>query len=152
MDDYLSRVFFAKHIVIVEGDTEEIVLKSIIDIMPLESKKKITSDFQIIKARGKAAIISLVKYLKAMDIHPFVIHDRDNGTKGAEVFNNPILEALGDREKIMMMNECIEDELGYSPSADKPFKAYQFVSQWKSWNDVPDEWKEKMGIIFKGYI
>lgn len=153
MDDYLSRVFFAKHIVIVEGDTEEIVLKSIIDIMPSESKKKITSDFQIIKARGKAAIISLVKYLKAMDIHPFVIHDRDKGTKGAEVFNQSILEALGDSEKIMMMHECIEDELGYQPpSSEKPFKAYQFVSQWKSWDDVPDNWKEKMGIIFKEYI
>lgn len=153
MDDYLSRVFFAKQVVIVEGDTDEIVLKSIIDIMPEESKKKIVSDFQIIKARGKAAIISLVKYLKAMDIHPFVIHDRDQGKQGAEVFNRPILEAVGDSEKRIMMEECIEDELGYvAPSVEKPYTAYQFVHKWKTWEDVPQKWKEKMNIVFNGYL
>lgn len=153
MDDYLSRVFFAKQVVIVEGDTDEIVLKSIIDIMPDESKKKIVSDFQIIKARGKAAIISLVKYLKAMEIHPFVIHDRDQGKQGAEVFNKPILDAVGDSEKRMMMEECIEDELGYeAPSVEKPYTAYSFVQKWKFWEDVPQKWKEKMNIVFNGYI
>ena len=144
MDDYLSRVFFAKQVVIVEGDTDEIVLKSIIDIMPEESKKKILSDFQIIKARGKAAIISLVKYLKAMDIHPFVIHDRDQGKPAAEIFNQPILEVVGNSAKRMMMEECIEDELGYTaPSVEKPYTAYKYIKNWKSWNDVPPKWKRK---------
>ena len=153
MDDYLSRVFFAKYVVIVEGDTDDIVLKSIIDIMPDESKKKIASDFQIIKARGKASIISLVKYLKAMDIHPFVIHDRDQGKQRAEIFNQPILDAVGNSAKIMMMEECIEDELGYpAPSVEKPYEAYKFVHNWKSWEDVPQKWKEKMKKIFNGYV
>ena len=153
MDDYLSRVFFAKNVVIVEGDTDEIVIKSLIDLMPSESKKRITSDFEIVKARGKAAIISLVKYLKAMEIYPFVIHDRDNGKERAVIYNQPILEALGDSSKRLMMEECIEDELGYdAPSVDKPYTAYKYVQNWKSWNDVPRKWKEKMNIVFGGYI
>ena len=42
MDDYVSRVFFAKNIIIVEGDTEEIVLKETIKRMP-EIRTKIDS-------------------------------------------------------------------------------------------------------------
>ena len=149
MDDYLSRVFFASKIIIVEGDTDEIVLKSLIDLMPSESKRKITSDFEIIKAKGKATIISLVKYLKAMEMHPFVIHDRDNGKEMAEKYNQPILDALGDGSKRLMMEECIEEELGYeAPPVDKPYKAYEFVQKWKQWDDVPQKWKDKMRIIF----
>lgn len=154
IDDYLSRVFFAKKVVIVEGDTEDVVLKSTIELMPSNSKNRITSDFEIVKARGKAAIISLVKYLRAMGIKPFVIHDRDQETAGAIRFNQPILDALnGDENSRLMMKECIEDELGYSaPSSDKPFKAHQFVQTWTSWDNVPQNWKNKMKIIFNGYI
>ncbi|MBQ4407452.1 MAG: ATP-dependent endonuclease [Bacteroidales bacterium] len=154
MDDYLSRVFFAKRVIIVEGDTEDVVLKSTIELMPSDSKNRITSDFEIVKARGKAAIISLVKYLRAMGIRPFVIHDRDQETPGATRFNQPILEALnGDANSRLMMAECIENELGYStPSSDKPFKAFQFVQRWTSWDNVPQGWKDKMKIVFRGYI
>ena len=153
MDDYLARAFFAKSIVIVEGDTDEIVLKSIINLMPEKARKMITSDFQIIKARGKAAIIPLVKYLKAMGITPFVIHDRDYGTERAVVYNKLILDALGNNERVLMMEECIEDELGYqAPSIEKPYTAYQFLKTWDSWDDVPQKWKDKMQKIFSGYL
>lgn len=153
MDDYLARAFFAKNIVIVEGDTDEIVIKSIINLMPEKARKMITSDFQIIKARGKAAIIPLVKYLKAMGITPFVIHDRDSGIERAVVYNKPILDALGNNERVLMMEECIEDELGYeAPSSEKPFTAYQFLKGWKSWDDVPQKWKIKMQKVFNGYL
>ena len=52
-----------------------------------------------------------------------------------------------------MMAECIEDELGYpAPSSDKPFKAYKFVQNWTSWDNVPQRWKDKMKNVFSGYI
>lgn len=36
-----------------------------------------------------------------------------------------------------MMEECIEDELGYpAPSSEKPFKAYQKVQEWVSWDSI----------------
>lgn len=73
MDDYISRVFFSKYVLIVEGDTEDIVLRETLNRMPSIVKKDIECNWQIIKARGKAAIISLVKYLKAMGINPVVI-------------------------------------------------------------------------------
>lgn len=64
--------------------------------------------------------------------------------------NQPIFESLeGDNSKRLMMEECIEDELGYPPpSSDKPYKAYEHVKNWTTWNDVPDNWKAKMRIVF----
>lgn len=49
----------------------------------------------------------------------FVIHDRDGGTPGAESFNAPIAAAVGDASKVIMLEECIEDLLGYpAPSGE----------------------------------
>ena len=116
-------------------------------------KKAIRSKYQIIKATGKATMISFIKYLKALGVDLFVVHDEDSDTPGAVVMNAPILEALyNDETKRLMMHNCIEDELGYpAPSSDKPFKAYQHVKDWKTWDDVPDNWREKMRIVFQEY-
>lgn len=153
IDDYVSRVFFARKVVVVEGDTEDIVFKKTISLMPEYVKKQIQSDYQIIMAHGKATMISFVRYLKALHVDVFVVHDEDAETEGAEIMNIPILQALeGDSTKRYMMHNCIEDVLGYSvPKSDKPFKAYQYVSVWKTWNDVPDAWKDIMRIVFAEY-
>ena len=51
-----------------------------------------------------------------------------------------------------MMHNCIEDELGYPiPSSEKPYHAYQNVRNWKSWEDVPVNWKNKMKIVFSEF-
>lgn len=155
-DDYMSRVFFANKTIIVEGDTEEIVLKQTIDLMPQDIQKQIFSNVQIVKARGKASIISLIKYFNAIGINYFVIHDRDQGVAGAEIFNQPILDAMnGDSTKRLMMQECLEDELGYpAPSSEKPYKAYQKTLEWNGdWENVTPNWKTKIEtIIFPEYF
>ena len=153
-DDYMSRIFFANKIIIIEGDTEEIVLKETIKLMPEEIQSKILSNVQIVKARGKAAIIALVKYLNSMGLDYFVIHDRDRGTDRAENYNIHILAAMNNQEhKRIMMQECIEDELGYpAPSYEKPYKAYQKVQEWENWDAVPDNWKSKMRLVFSEYF
>ena len=154
IDDHIARVFFTKNVVIVEGDTEEIVIKETLKRLPKEDYLKIISDFEIIKARGKASIIGLIKYLVAMGIHPIVVHDRDDGVAGAMIFNQPIADALAGTGKVIQMHENIEDEIGYkAPSAEKPFRAYKETQTWgDDWNGVPAKWKEKMKIIFGDYI
>lgn len=152
MDDYISRVFFSKNVLIVEGDTEDIVLRETIRLMPDIVKKDIECNWQIIKARGKAAIISLVKYLRAMGIDPVVMHDKDEGNERAEVFNEPILFAVGDEHRRIMISNCIEDILGYTaPSGEKPYKAYKFISDnWnEGWESLNMDWKRIVEHIFK---
>lgn len=87
-----------------------------------------------------------------MGIQPFVIHDEDRGNERAEIFNAPILEAVGDNSKRIMLSNCIEDVLGYAPpSNEKPYKAYNFIAQnWNlEWDSVTPRWKEIVTLVFK---
>lgn len=140
-DDEMSRVFFTDRVVVVEGDSELVAIKQTLKHLPDDSRKSIISRTQVVKARGKASILSVVKYLQALAIKPVVIHDRDQGTAGAEVFNLPIAQAVGDPDRVIVLQECIEDALGYSaPSSDKPYKVFQVASKWTGLNDIPDQW------------
>ncbi|WP_288379994.1 ATP-dependent endonuclease [uncultured Massilia sp.] len=154
IDDHVARVFFTKHTVIVEGDTEEVVLKETLRRLPKEAYMRVLSDFEIVKARGKASIISFVKYLKAMDMHPIVVHDRDQGTPKAEVFNAPIAAAVGINGKVIQMHECVENEMGYPPAtSEKPYNAYKATLEWgDNWDDIPKGWRTKMREIFGEYV
>lgn len=155
VDDYIAKVFFAKNVLIIEGDTEDIVLRETLQRMPDPIRKNIESNWQIVKARGKATIISLVKYLRAMGIQPYVIHDEDRGNERAERFNQPILDALGDSSKRVMLSNCIEDILGYpAPSNEKPYRAYiHIINIWGSdWDSLPNAWKRVIHQVFSDYL
>ncbi len=146
LDDYVARVFFAKSVIIVEGDTEDIIFKETIKRLPEKVRKQVQSNYQIIKARGKAAIIAVIKYMKSMGISPFVIHDKDL-LEGAIKFNHPIKEAIGNDDHLFVCDHCIEKELGYDPpSKDKPYAAYKFIKDnWaieKGWEGVSLKWRK----------
>jgi putative ATP-dependent endonuclease of the OLD family len=148
-DDELSRVFFADRVIIVEGDSEILAIKNTIRLVPEEIRKEILSKSQVVKARGKASIISLVKYLQDLDIFPIVMHDRDKGTIGAEIFNKPISDAVNDSTRLTLNEENVEDCLGYqAPSTDKPFVAFEYTSNWNKVSDIPKNWKDKFEFIF----
>jgi putative ATP-dependent endonuclease of the OLD family len=154
VDDYVARVFFTQHVVIVEGDTEEIAIKEAIKLLPKDQYLTLISSYEIVKARGKASIIALCKYLVSMGIDPTVVHDRDAGVPGAEVFNAPIAIAAGPNGKVLQMLECVEHELGYQPpTADKPFRAFQEAQKWNGdWANVPDRWKQHIRSMFAPHI
>lgn len=120
--------------------------------MPKCIKKSIKCKWQIVKARGKAIIISLVNYLKAMVINPIVIHNKDTGTAGAEIFNQPIADAVGCAENLYVVEDCIEDLLGYrAPTYEKPFTAYKYIkANWGStWDSISsDKIKELIERVF----
>lgn len=151
VDDSVAKVFFARNVLVIEGDTEDIVLKETLARMDEEIKREVSYNWEIVKARGKATIISLVKYLKAMGFNPYVIHDLDKGNANAEKFNKPIKEAVGDEQQVINLVNCIEDVLGYpAPSNNKPFKAYKYIQEnWgNDWNSVPIKWREILERIF----
>lgn len=148
-DDELSRVFFAERVIIVEGDTELLAIKNTLYLLPENLRREVLAKSQIVRARGKASIISLVKYLQDLDIKPFVLHDRDQGIPGAELFNKPIFDAVNDASRIRTNEENIEDTLGYPvPNSDKPFQAYTFTSNWKSISDIPEAWVSIFEFLF----
>ena len=92
----------------------------------------------------------MVRYLKAMGIAPYVLHDKDSQVAGARVFNSSIVTEVGSSDRITMMEDCIEDVLGYPvPARDKPFAAYSTASKWgRTWSDVPITWRQACERIF----
>ncbi|WP_318351506.1 hypothetical protein [Klebsiella quasipneumoniae] len=72
----------------------------------------------------------------------------------AEVFNPHILEAAGDHEKVIVVEECIEDLLGYpAPKSEKPFNAYQQTLGWgDDFDGIPDKLKEVMQRIYNTWL
>lgn len=154
LDDHVSRIFFTRKVIVVEGDTEEVLIKEAIRRMTPELRARVLSGSEIVKARGKAAIIGLVKYLSALNVNYYVIHDRDQGTAGAEVFNQPIADAVGDNEKVTMLHECVEDLIGYpAPNSEKPFKAYKETLNWdENWEAVPQALRDVMVKAFSPFI
>jgi predicted ATP-dependent endonuclease of OLD family len=153
IDNHISRAFFTNNIVIVEGDTEDILIRETLSRLPKDDFLKIVSNFEVIKARGKAAIIGLVKYLISMGLKPIVVHDRDNGIEGAEIFNEPIKKAVNGNGRLVTMNENVEDEIGYKANSEKPFKAYLETKKWgDKWTDIPENWRLKMKEIFTEYV
>jgi len=154
LDDHMSRIFFTKKVIVVEGDTEEIVFKEALRRVPKSTRNKILTNTELVKARGKAAIIGLIKYLSALEVDFIVIHDRDKGVKGAEVFNPHILEAAGSPDKVIAVEECIEDILGYqAPTSEKPFNAYQQTLKWgDNFEEIPEKLKVIMQKVYSSWL
>jgi len=153
IDDSITKVFFSKNVLIIEGDTEEVVIRETLSRMPEDMHKEFSYNWEVVRARGKATIISLVNYLKSMGIYPYVIHDRDEGTERAYSFNEPILNAVGDENRVFLLKECMEDTLGYTPpSNNKPYRAYTFISaEWGgTWDQITPEWKYIIEALIRG--
>ncbi len=143
MDDYVARAFFGSRTILVEGDTEDIVIKETTERLPQETRDKVRATCEVIKGRGKPVLISMIKYLKAVGIEPVVMHDSDEGVAGAEVHNEHIKNALNNDDNLIVLNSCMEDALGYTaPVSDKPHRAYRETLQWgESFADVPELWR-----------
>lgn len=143
VDDYISRMFFTNKCVFVEGDTEEIVIRETIKRLSSDDKARVIGNCEFLRARGKAVLISIAKYLNALDVNYIFMHDRDAGTPRAEAMNAPILTQTGAGRRIMI-EECIEDLLGYAaPSNEKPYKAHEHISEnWGNhFNELPERWR-----------
>lgn len=153
LDDHVSRIFFTRRVVVIEGDTEEVVLREAIRRMKAGERHTLLSSTEIVKARGKASIIGLCRYLNALKVDYFVIHDRDGGVEGAEKFNPLIAAAVGNQERVLQIENCIENILGYEPpSAEKPFKAFKHCSQWgDDWDSVPENVRSIVTRAFGPY-
>lgn len=148
-DDELSRVFFSDCVVVVEGDSEILAIRQTLKHLPEATQKLILSRYQIVRARGKASIISLVKYLRELQIEPRVIHDGDFDVPGAERFNQPIAEALGRDDHLVVLDPDLEGAMGYeAPSRDKPYAAFQRAGGWDEPSDVPEAWRRAIETIF----
>lgn len=133
-DPTVNEIFFAKRVVLVEGDTEIAAFKESASLLELFNnpehlyKKTNTT---LINCRGKWTIPAFQQVLNHFSIDYVVVHDMDEeGETGANV---RILQLLnGDESKRLVMDRKIEDVLGGDikvTRADKPIKAVKRVQE-----------------------
>ena len=137
-DPYVAEFFFGGRTVLVEGDTEYSAFKVIVADDPEKYR-----DLHVVRARGKAILVPLIKILNHFG-KPFgVIHDADapiiETKKGPRVnamwtMNMRIKDAILDSPRISEIRHLasikdFESALfGEEASSDKPFAAWKKIS------------------------
>ncbi|MGG5342187.1 ATP-dependent nuclease [Enterococcus sp. AZ192] len=127
VDSYVNEFFFSNKNVIVEGNTEKIVLKYI--------QKTYNVSFHIIEARGKSTICTLMKILNQFQTDYHVLHDIDNDKdtdaklRTQRTNCQKILDLKEDNIKIYACEANFEDAFyGHTePSASKTKRIYEIL-------------------------
>ncbi len=137
IDPSFSEVFFGSYPVLVEGDTEHAAFMSSI----IERQDGLMDQITVIRARGKAILVPLIKVMTHFKIDFGIIHDADspfkkNGHKNGmwtenEKIRNAVLNArtagLAARHRISIPD--FERFLGgEEESKDKPLNTYLSVT------------------------
>lgn len=132
-DPYVAEFFFGGKTILVEGDTEYTAFKYVIALQPNKYK-----DIHIIKARGKAVIVSLIKILNQFGSDYSILHDSDTPTvirKGKQItnpawtLNSKILDEISKKDSnctIKLIASITNFEsafLGDKVDKEKPYNA-----------------------------
>lgn len=161
-DPYVAEFFFCPRVVVVEGDTEFSAFRLIVEELralgdgsPIP--QALLRDVVIVRARGKATIVSLCKILNHFGTGYSVLHDLDSefidvkcketgGIKrqknGAWTTNANILAAVQTAPDPTRINlVCSEPDfeqayLGYTSSSEKPATAVRALQQAGSGRDA----------------
>ncbi|HCL4446018.1 AAA-ATPase [Clostridium sporogenes] len=129
-DPYVAEFFFGGKTIIVEGDTEYTAFKYVIS--KNQNKYK---NIHIIRARGKATIVSLIKILNHFGSDYSVLHDSDHpvGKKGGKnpawTNNKKILDTIKQKDsssKVRLLASICNFEMAYlgdEVTREKPYNA-----------------------------
>ena len=65
-----------------------------------------------------------------MYIDIYIMHDKDENTPGAVVFNEPIRQALDNDSHLFVLENCVEDMLGIQHQHQiNSYKAYCYINK-----------------------
>lgn len=134
-DPYVAEFFFGGSVVIVEGDTEYTAFNYIKNLNPDKY-----NNIHIIRARGKATIVSLIKILNQFGTNYSILHDSDRpwneeGTKRSPAWgNNPNILAEVEKKPVNVRVRLIaslpnfeEAYFGEEVKKDKPYNALETI-------------------------
>jgi hypothetical protein len=141
---YFCEAFFAKRVVIVEGDTEAIAVRTIVDRLHEEKGLETSSFVHVLNAGGKMNIPVVQKILRFFNIPYLAFHDLDTSTSSngarnpAWTMNGTIWNEIeaAEREGVLarrvVFSKDFEEAHGYAydPDQGKPYSAYMAASGW----------------------
>ena len=152
-DPSVNELFFAKRVVLVEGDTEVAVLAEAAKLMGIfDEHPHLRHDVTIINCHGKWTIPAFQQVLDHFQIGYFVLHDQDAENSPAFRANEVIGELLLSPKNRYMFVENLEQALAMDvPSKDRPIKALEHVRA-LSQSDAgfPKEFVEAVWLAYLG--
>lgn len=140
----VCEAFFAKHVVLVEGDSEIGVLVRQPDLYKLASiDLEIQKDTTVVSCDGKWTIIPVARLLKAFEVPLRVIHDMDRkGKSDVELATEPMHEFHVNKRiadllgvgSVHVIEDTLEDILWESKdrpksTKDKPYRAWKRIKE-----------------------
>lgn len=160
----VCEAFFAKRVVLVEGDTEVAVFSLASRLVEkLEIRTILVPDTTVISAGGKWTIPAIVKVLKGLGIQCKVIHDEDRKGRDDDVLdslpsldpyraNAKISEVAGEGN-VYVVQDTFEDVLweeGNRSRKDKPYKAWKRLGEYLSGTgDITGDSKRRLTEVIK---
>ncbi|MGN6155403.1 MAG: ATP-dependent nuclease [Sphingomicrobium sp.] len=120
-DPYVAEFFFGGHVVLVEGDTEYSALKLVAAALLQEEgqdqiPEPLLRSLVVVRARGKAPLISLAKILNHFGARYSILHDSDAET--IEVKDKSTGGTKSQVNPAWTLNGRIWDEVSASPNPD----------------------------------
>ena len=149
-NSHVCEAFFADRVILVEGSTEVVAIKCLLDKIKKESEACTgLSDFHIVNCGGKTTIPGFQKILRLFRIDYFVFHDSDSpkDTSGRKLNVWTINDKIWDEIEAARKSQVdakrfvsivdFESANGYNPyPKGKPSVAYDQVRKWVSrWDD-----------------
>lgn len=134
-DPYVAEFFFGGKTIIVEGDTEYSAMRHVV-----AERSDLPQDVHVIRARGKATIVPLMKILNHFGSTYGVLHDSDlpktsKGKNPAWTMNQRILEtaaAAPDPGKVRVLASRRNFEAAFLAGEVTEEKPYNAIEQLKS--------------------
>jgi len=141
---YTCEAFFADRVILVEGDTEAVAVRTLMSRLKKEREIEPSDHVCILNCSTKMSIPLFQKVLRHFSIPYFVLHDIDNPTttngnvNPAWTLNQRIWDEIeaanneGVSARRFLFNTEFESAHGYAHDAGsgKPFSAYQQVNGW----------------------
>lgn len=142
---YICEAFFADNVILVEGDTEAVIYREILNRMVEKEILSIKNVPLVVNCGSKMNIPLFQTVLRHFNIKYFVIHDLDdtydrNGNLNAAwTLNQKIYDEIAKfnelqpdsaRRYIMVRNFESAHNYSYTTSLGKPLSAYRLVQSW----------------------
>jgi energy-coupling factor transporter ATP-binding protein EcfA2 len=138
----VTEAFFARRVVLVEGDTEVAVLRYSDELLTLAGVDEEKADnTTIVSCGGKWTIPGMARLLSAFDIPFRIIHDQDRQGKSNEELGNlpPIhpyranarIREVAGEEQVLIIDDTFEHVLDMAeiPHSAKPYHAWTRVRE-----------------------
>ncbi|MGC9124374.1 MAG: ATP-dependent nuclease [Thermoplasmata archaeon] len=138
-DEYINEVFFAEHVILVEGFSDKVACKLALEKLGVDVDLK---NISIIECGSKTAIEPIARVLKHFGIKTYVLIDSD-----AQLEIDNLQQLLG-QENVFVQNPDLEGMLGISEKLNKE-KTLRILPNYFNTYEIPEVYKnlkQKMGV------